>query len=169
MMLYFIHTRKNAGTSVIDFLGRTGVKFNVVDAPVPNGVSIAIARNPYTRCVSAWKYCSTTRNRSLLDCLADPPKPGDISSSWVKPGHDYRHFTKKQSQFMFSGDQQPSYTLRFENLENDLRDLCLTLDLPFVRLNHYNKGSYHHTLTDEEREAVYQFYKEDFEKLGYDK
>ena len=170
MRLAFIHTRKNAGTSIIDFLGRTGVDFNVIDNPreAMGRVSFAVKRNPYTRCVSAWKYCRSTRNRALLDCLSNPPQPGELHPD-LKPGHDYRHFTKTQSQFMFDNELGPTHILLFENLEQDLQDMCSMYKIPFVKLDKFNVGTYNHILTDEEREAIYQFYKEDFDNLGYEK
>lgn len=172
MKLAFIHVRKNAGTSIKEFFGRTGVDLKVVDSPseAMGCVSFAVARNPYTRCVSSWKYCRSTRNRSLIDCLNNPPNVDDLDpTGLVKPGHDYRHFTKKQCDFMFDGDIGPSHILTFETLEDDLRKLCLMYGIPFVKLDKYNVGTYQHTLTDLEYEAIYQFYKEDFDKLGYSK
>lgn len=172
MRLAFIHVRKNAGTSIKEFFGRTGTDLLVVDKPTEamGCVSFAVARNPYTRCVSSWKYCRSTKDKPLIDCLSDPPRAGALDpSGLLKPGHDYRHFTKTQCDFMFDGDIGPSHILTFEHLERDLQRLCLMYDIPFVKLDKYNVGTYTHQLTDREREAIYQFYREDFERLGYNK
>ena len=173
MRLGFIHVRKNAGTSLIDFFDRTGVDLKVVNRPgdAIGCVTFAVARNPYTRCVSAWKYCSSTKHRPLLDCLRNPPQITDIDidKNWLKPGHDYRHFTKTQSHFIFDNGLRPSHILSFENLEHDLQNLCQMYDIPFVKLHYYNVGQYNHQLTDLEYEAIYQSYKEDFDNLGYNK
>jgi hypothetical protein len=167
MRFAFIHVRKNAGTSINDALYQACVSFTVVDSlkTVTDWVSFTVVRNPYTRCISSWKYCSSTRDRSLLDCLHNPPPRGDLK----KPDHDYVHFTMKQSEFIFDGENRPTHILRFEHLQKDLDNMFKLYNVSPVELKKLNIGNYEYQLTDEEREAVYQFYKEDFERLGYDK
>jgi hypothetical protein len=174
MKLTFIAVRKNASTSMTDFFNRSGVELTVVSrlAGNRNHVSVAVARNPYTRCISSWKYCLTTRDRPLLECLADPPKITDINYPNVgdySPGYDYRHFTRTQSEVIFNGKFQPTHILRYETLEDDLEAFCEMYQIPFTLLRTLNVGKYSYTLTDQEREAIYEFYKDDFINLGYEK
>ena len=169
LKLYFIHVRKNAGMSLIDFFFRAGVDVEAVNRPVMGGLSIGVTRNPYTRCVSGWRHCQTTRDRKLIECLADPPQPNEPSGEGLRPGHDYRHFTKKQVDFLFDGSITPTYILRFENLQKDLYNLCSEIDIPFVGLNHFNKNEYEYMLSHDEREAIHQLFLEDFNQLGYEK
>ena len=174
MKLTFIAVRKNASTSMIDFFNRTGIELSVVSKLDKNKdhMSVAVSRDPYTRCISSWKYCHTTRDRPLLECLANPPKLTDINApkfNQYSPGHDYRHFTRTQSQCIFNGNLRPTHILRYETLEDDLELFCEIYKIPFTLLNTINVGTYTHILTDEEREAIYQFYKEDFDNLGYEK
>jgi hypothetical protein len=169
LKLYFIHVRKNAGMSLIDFFFRAGVDVEVVNRPVKDCLSVGVARNPYSRCVSGWRHCHTTRDRKLIDCLANPPGPNDPSGEGLKLGHDYRHFTKKQVDFLFDGGIIPSYILKFENLYDDLYKLCSEIDIPFVGLNHFNNNQYEYMLSDYERQAIQQLFLEDFNQLGYEK
>lgn len=163
--------RKNASTAIDNFLSRACVSYTSVDSlqQVPQGwVSFAVSRNPYDRCVSAWKHCPGTHDRTLLDCLTNPPQPGDT----LITNHDYIHFTKTQSDFMFGDGLSPTHILRFENLEEDLYNMFKTYNFSreyLGELNKMNIGNYSYQLNDCEREAIYQFYKEDFDKLGYNK
>jgi hypothetical protein len=75
----------------------------------------------------------------------------------------------KQSEFIFDGENRPTHILRFEHLQKDLDNMFKLYNVSPVELKKLNIGNYEYQLTDEEREAVYQFYKEDFERLGYDK
>ena len=67
-------------------------------APANGIISFGVIRNPYTRCISSWKYCESTRPRTLLDCLKTPP---DKKVSCRNPGHDYKHFTLPQSHWLY--------------------------------------------------------------------
>ena len=44
----------------------------------------SVIRNPWDRFIFAWKYCASTRHRSLHDVIASLPREG----------HDYRHLTR---------------------------------------------------------------------------
>ena len=169
-MLNFIHTRKNAGTSIIDFLNQTGIDFCVIDNPrqAKNNFSFAIKRNPYSRCISSWMHCESTKNRDLLDCLNNPPRQEEMCTGLLQ-GHDYRHFTQTQSQFIFNNGVGPTHILSFEHLDRDLEQMCSLYDIPFVKLNKLNVGNYNYELSSDEREKIYEFYEEDFHKLGYNK
>jgi hypothetical protein len=70
---------------------------------------------------------------------------------------------------VFNGKLQPTHILRYETLEDDLEAFCEMYQIPFTLLRTLNVGKYSYTLTDQEREAIYQFYKEDFDNLGYEK
>src|SRR5436305_12771898 len=93
----FVHQRKCAGSSIM----RTfDVPFGTLDwdfmkdgllseppAAAPAGYfRFAVARNPWDRFVSGWKYCDSTRERSLQEVLDNLPLDG----------HDFRHVTRPQ-------------------------------------------------------------------------
>ena len=163
----FINVHKNAGTSIYDLLSKLLVNYTVISSPKKddNHISFAVSRNPYTRCVSSWKHCLSTRDRSLLDCLANPPSRGDKK----RPHDDYTHFTMKQSEFMFKDGLKPTHILRFEHLQEDLESMFRLYNISIPALKKLNGGNYNYTLSDEECEAIYEFYKEDFDNLGYEK
>lgn len=164
----FLPVYKNASIAIHHFLDCSLINFTSVNKlqDVPSGwVSFCVARNPYTRCVSSWQYVENLKNRPLLDCLANPP----VIDGFSDPD-DYDHFTKKQSEFMFHDGLRPDHILRFENLEQELSDLLQLYNKHTdARLQRLNVGEYNYTLNNEEREAIYQFYKEDFINLGYEK
>lgn len=173
--LTFIHVRKNAGTSLIEYLQGLDADIEIAYDFVRRSdrVVFGVARNPYDRCLSSWKYCHSTKNRPLLDVLANPPKRTDTDSGnpHHTPGHDYRHFTRTQSSFLFDVNHGPDKILRFEHLFDDLQDFLdrynvETFGRPLPHLN-ANPHPSVETLTDEERWAIHRFYKEDFDNLGY--
>ena len=167
MIFAFINVHKNAGTSIYDLLSKLLVNYTVISSPkkVDNYILFAVSRNPYTRCVSSWQHCISTRDRPLLDCLANPPLRGNDK----RPDDDYTHFTMKQSEFMFKDGLGPTHILRFEHLQEDLEKMFGLYNIKIPQLKKLNSGNYNYTLNEEEREAIYQFYKEDFINLGYEK
>ncbi len=78
-------------------------------------------RNPWDRFISGWKYCTTTRHRSLHDVLANLPREG----------HDYRHLTRPQHAILYdeNGRLIVEYIIRFESLQ-DFDRVCDTIRKP---------------------------------------
>ena len=60
---------------------------------------------------------------------------------------------------------------RFENLESDFAEVCRRIEIPFDGLPHWNRtgggDDYLDYFDADSLRAVEQFYREDFEKLGY--
>lgn len=84
----FVHQRKSAGTSVKAMFGDLPEadrgRFNAgvlgpewdPDAPVVRDYfKFTVIRNPWDRFVSGWRYCRSTRGRSLIDVLENLPRP----------------------------------------------------------------------------------------------
>ena len=201
--ILFIHIRKNAGHSIGKFFRKLGLvkeelwrttaaasdESVTLKTPLSDGLlkpvdpstqgmrklelflaikkytSFAIVRNPYERVLSCWKYCKSTKNRDLKDCLKNPPKKG----------HDHRHFTLKQTDFI-AYDKQiiVDYVLRIETLQSDLEKMCnsIGIDLKGAKIPHIHKQKYKaitEGLTPSGKQKIYEAYKEDFELLGYEK
>jgi hypothetical protein len=184
MDLLFVHVRKNAGTSIQQYFDdifywlETSYDPELLESPIPSDwVTFGVARNPYDRCISSWKYCHSTRDRPLLDCLANPPQPWEQipDMQHLNRGHDYRHFTRTQCSFLFNKARTKSvdHILRFETLQEDIEALCEKYDIETYgrKLPHLNAGISRpqHILSLQERDAIYNFYQEDFTLLGYDR
>ncbi len=97
----FVHQRKSAGTSVKalfpDAVGEDRRRFNngVLDpdwrpdnALIRDYHSFTVVRNPWDRFVSGWKFCRSTRDRPLLDVLANLPRER-LLSNILAPGASF--------------------------------------------------------------------------------
>ena len=176
--LALVHVRKNAGSALRQFFVDLNYPMEVL-GDFPDDYSryrlFGVARNPYDRCISGWKYCDSTRPRTLLDCLANLPDVDHVPSNpTLVVGHDWRHFTATQCHYLYHETRlfTVDFLLRYENLEDHLMALCdhLNIQTHKVRLKCVNAGYYRPkdvSLTDEERSAVYNHFKEDFNLLGY--
>jgi len=118
----FIHQRKCAGTAVIMAFGLlpSDPHFHYMNDRVLNAeytqrpahyFVFSVVRNPWDRFISGWKYCASTRHRTLRDVLLDPPQTG----------HDYRHLTRLQADILFDGQNRPAaeFVMRYETIQND--------------------------------------------------
>ena len=174
LKLGFAHNRKTGGTSIRKFFRDNEYPLvrlnegNMLDIGI---ISFGVIRNPYTRCISSWKYCESTRTRTLLDCLKTPP---DEEVAYYTHGHDYRHFTLPQSHWLHhpTTNKRVDHLIKFENLEEEIYNLCDQYEIEIKKMfPKENAGKYDHNiqLTSEEKEAIYNFYKVDFDIFGFKK
>ena len=171
--LIFVHQRKCAGQSIraalgplpaeLDGMYQDGVLSPEWDDRVRNHLKIAVIRNPWDRFVSGWRYCRSTRQRSILQALENLPRRG----------HDYRHVTRQQTETIFGADGRISvdFVLRFECLQADFDALCKMLGKDPEPLPHANKGSgetrYSDLFGPQERELFAKHFANDVRSLGY--
>ena len=171
--LIFVHQRKCAGISIREALGRLppeldGMYQDGVLSPewgehVGDYLRVAVIRNPWDRFVSGWRYCRSTKDRSVLEALRNLPSRG----------HDYRHVTRQQTETIFTKDGRIAVdlVLRFERLQDDFDALCDTLGIRHLKLPHKNKGSrganYAQLFGPHERELFAQQFTNDVRMLGY--
>lgn len=173
--LSYVHARKTGGTSIIDFFKEIGVKISVFSSlkNVPDDTFIfASVRNPYERAVSGWKYCSSTKYKTLAVALKYPPKKTDIPKEyWLSVGHDYRHFTKSQTESYVWESKRIDWLLRAETLADDMKKMCdhLSIDTKSTTIKVLRKGTYEYDLTDLDRELIYERFKNDFINFNYQK
>jgi hypothetical protein len=154
-----------------------------------NSFKIASVRNPYTRIISSWAYCETTKNRDLKDCILNPPMLDNINYLRNKSGnsnnsydylkldidllkyHDYHHFTVQQCDYLYhNGEKLYDYLIRFENLQEDIIKLLdiLQINNDNITINHLNTSDKTNKyLDDESKELIKIKYKDDFELLNY--
>jgi hypothetical protein len=171
--LIFVHQRKCAGLSIRSALGhlpedlnrmyQDGVLSPEWGDDVGQYIKVAVIRNPWDRFVSGWRYCRSTKERSLPNTLSDPPSSG----------HDYRHVTRQQTATLFTQDGQLAvdFVLRFETLQADFAALCQILSIPRRPLPHKNKGSgdvsYTELFGPRQQELFANRFRDDVRMLGY--
>ena len=169
----FIHQRKCAGSSIIDTFGFkiSDPEWHVMNDGVvsPEYVSdtsgyfrFAVARNPWDRFVSGWKYLAATRDRSLRDVLTNLPQVGK----------DYRHLTRPQHTTLCdqNGRLIVDYLIRFEWLQQDFDAVCKIIGKPRRKLPHVNKGDrahYSEYFDEECRQLFLRHFAKDVELFGY--
>lgn len=172
--MVFLHIPKCAGTSIREWLVKYALatpdpeyidQHNLTSAyngPLP---TFAVVRNPYDRHLSWYKFCLRRvkelgeRSFSFQEFTDGLPKVKEMFTKrglyWGQPQTDW--FT----------DKKPTYTLKYENLEQDFiivqhKHSCYK---PLLRLN----ISEEHSAKYNERiaEQVYNLYKPDFEMFEY--
>lgn len=174
----FIHQRKSAGTSIKllfkDVVPNSPEWHDYTDgvlhpywsddnAYVREYFKFTVIRNPWDRFVSGWKYCSSTRDRSMIDVLNSLPKSG----------HDYRHITRQQTETIV--DQSESFVVdrlfRFESLEDVAVELRAILGLRATKIPKVNvaepRANYREHFGVKERELFSNHFSDDVRLLGY--
>ena len=131
-------------------------------------ITFGITRNPYTKAVSAWKYCKAIKNKPLLDVLYNPPQPRRHNN------HDWIHFSRTQSEGLFydlntvTPQKNVDLLFKFEDLEKLTNFLFLIFGYSFS-LKHINitKNKPHYDISEEEIKMINENYKLDFKLLDY--
>ena len=172
----FVHQRKCAGMAVISALGvdRHDPDFHFANdgilSPewtdqadlVDRYFTFAVVRNPWDRLVSGWKYCRTTRDRSIVSVLRRPPRKG----------HDYRHVTRSQSETIFGpdGTLAVDHLIRYERLDEGFAEVCEMLGvagIPLPRANIGERPPHDDVFDATARRLSERRYHEDIDRLGY--
>ena len=170
--LIFVHQRKCAGCSIISAFGLTpdepdwafmndGALSPEYPARPRDHLVVSIVRDPWDRFVSGWKYCRSTRGRSLREVLLKPPAEG----------HDFRHLTRPQHAILFDQDR-PIFDrlMRFETVQADFDRLCDEIGKPrceLPRLNVGRRGPAASYFDEETRRLFVDRYGRDLELFGY--
>jgi hypothetical protein len=167
----FCHIPKNAGSSIFQFLANNA-GHSIVDKKKTNSFVCAFVREPYDRFLSCYYYLKSG-GKSFHSDLSDRDKyigDSDISD-FIKnklefASQNQTHF-RPQSYWIPNG---ADFTGRFETLQEDFDRLMGILNLPKenLPLTNFSKRE-NYTFTPEEKEIIYQVYKEDFERFGYSK
>ena len=134
---------------------------------IDNYYEFVFVRNPYDRLVSLWTYTNTMGPLNLR-CSLD----AFINELLEKQ-------TKRSTNNIY--DPQVTWTtepltknlhiFRYEEIDKAWAELVSALDLgdvelPVVNTSRY-EGEFAVTLSEEQRDKIYQIYQEDFETLGY--
>lgn len=169
----FIHQRKCAGTAIKRAFGlrpedadwhayNDGCLDPAFAERPADYLVFSVVRNPWDRFVSGWRYCRSTRRRSLESVLLDPPREG----------HDFRHLTRPQHQILFDAEGRAVFDvlLRYESLQADFDALCRRLQRPAGPLDRCNGGAhapYRDYFDERTRELLAQRYARDIELFDY--
>jgi len=169
----FIHQRKCAGTSIIRAFGfspddpdwhfmNDGVLSSEYESSPAGYFRFSVVRNPWDRFVSGWKYCATTRDRSLHDVLADLPREG----------HDYRHLTRPQHAILYDEEGRliVDDVIRFESLQQGFDRVCDIIGKPrgeLAPLNRGDRGRYADYFDEDGRRSFLRHFGRDAELFGY--
>lgn len=156
----------------------------------------SFVRNPYDRFVSAWKWGELkfskegdlafyNKERAVsfeeyVSLTTDLDYRKDNKNLWSE--YDEYH-TLPQFEFFpnlngghyFSDKINPEFTCdfigRFENINEDFNKVCLAISIKELKLPHaYNSKTFKQPFqwTDELKEKVHNFYKNDFELFNYE-
>ncbi len=195
--LVFIHIPKNAGTTFKSVLYSTHgdvewerpftdekkythspLKSFYASFPESNDYKvITIIRNPYERAVSWYSYYRTPtyyNRHPQMRALHYAQQPFLEFLKWYN-----RSFKSKWEMlpqvwwYTHKNKLHSDYQIRFENLEQDINKVSNELDMDIIKIPHNNKSSESFNIDDvycdESITIVNRWYKEDFEKLGYEK
>jgi Sulfotransferase family len=172
----FVRQRKCASTSIVRAFGlepeSSDGKFSSQGVLSPSWrkqrelyqryLVFAVVRNPWDRFVSGWRYCNSTRERSLVEVLRDPPASG----------HDYRHLTRPQHATLLGdgGELIVDRVVRFEHLQEDFDEVCRTVGMAPARLQRINVTPHppYREVFDTESRALFDgLFQRDISLFGY--
>ena len=126
----------------------------------------AVVRNPYSKIVSAYKYGNKIKdadhlNSFIKDKLTNFEKNKFWNGCHILPQHYYTH-----------GKKKVDYILKFENLDNDFKQLMIDnniVTLPLPKNNKSNSNLSVKDLNKESKDLIYEVYKKDFLFFNYPK
>ena len=177
----FIHIPKTGGISIRDgvFKGQyEGPSFGGIPDTWEYDIAFCFVRNPYDRLISAWKMFTEGTSRGGVE------NPGLTLEDFLRIVTDdrivydhrrstyeerIRHHTIPQTH-PFNCLQLADLIGRFESLQDDFDRICRRLKIGPVRLPVLNVSRHRQSMeyfSDESRCLVQEYYRQDFEQLGY--
>ena len=146
------------------FIDYAGLRIN-------NYYEFVFVRNPYDRLVSLWTYTNTTSPPHLnlacgLDAFLDELLEGKTRRSTNNLYDPQVTWTKEPL-------TNNLHIFKYEEIDRAWAELVRVLDLgdlelPVINNSRY-EGEYNITLSQEQRDKIYQLYREDFEAFGYER
>lgn len=183
--LIFIHIPKNAGTSITDFLknnmnNNNINKLHVNCSTLKNQIKnyndyfkFCVVRNPYDRAVSFYNYY----NRIDINGPFGPIVKQNTKNfkDFVKNCMKNEYMIHLRLQYNMISDNLGNILvdkiIKYENLENDLKETLKNYNLDFTKFKHLNKSTYDNYKNYYDNETillVQNYYKKDFESFDYD-
>jgi len=191
--IIFIHIPKTAGSSIehllrdegkyeLDFIGvrngrsthhYMGIELKLILKELyPTYYKFSFVRNPYDRLISEYFWCRINNvghkfNKTFdefLDYVEDVIK----NKKFFKPIEN-DHFIPQYSFLFFNNKLLVNNIFKYEDIETVIPLIKKRLKIKTV-LQHLNKSNKNEiTLTNEQKERIYNLYKIDFQTFNYEK
>lgn len=191
--IIFIHIPKTAGSSIehllrdegkyeLDFIGvrngrsthhYMGIELKMILKELyPTYYKFSFVRNPYDRLISEYFWCRINNvghkfNKTFdefLDYVEDVIK----NKKFFKPIEN-DHFIPQYSFLFFNNKLLVNNIFKYEDIETVIPLIKKRLKIKTV-LQHLNKSNKNEiTLTNEQKERIYNLYKIDFQTFNYEK
>jgi hypothetical protein len=191
--IIFIHIPKTAGSSIehllrdegkyeLDFIGvrngrsthhYMGIELKMILKELyPTYYKFSFVRNPYDRLISEYFWCRLNNvghkfNKTFdefLDYVEDVIK----NKKFFKPIEN-DHFIPQYSFLFFNNKLLVNNIFKYEDIETVIPLIKKRLKIKTV-LQHLNKSNKNEiTLTNEQKERIYNLYKIDFQTFNYEK
>jgi len=182
--VYFVHIAKCAGTSVVDtfkiqkyptgfckggrayFLHKTPLdvrSFGLADWNwLQRSFKFTFIREPYERAASHYHWCKKHNKWNV----------GPRTTFLDYCNTSMRQFKHHGPQVRYFEGISYDFVGRFENIDEDMKKLAELLGEPETVASHLNKSnrpmSLSATYCEESKRIVEEFYREDFERFGYE-
>ena len=176
----FCHIPKTAGTSIKKALnlkvfgnGKShGIELShfIFDRKNSNCFSFAFVRNPYKRFLSAYFFLVGgglgLKQQVEKDKFIGNSDIDEFIKTKLKNSLEQEHLTP-QHHFIPDG---VDYLGKVENMQEDFNEICKVIGLDPIQLPYENRTpKYEYELTNEQKDIIYEIYKEDFIRFGYEK
>ena len=182
----FVHIPKAAGSSISKdiFFGQQVGHFYASDYKFLDHhkyndyFKFTFVRNPYTRFVSAYNYLSAGGGNGFdksfyLEHQASFASINQFVDDFFakKEIRNWIHFVPQSHFLTVNGKVEMDFVGRFEKINDDIVVLKNMLSIPvsgdFKKVN--RSVDRNEVLTNENKEKLYEYYKEDFELFGYER
>ena len=166
----FCHIPKTGGTSVKKALNVRTESHKIFDRKNSNCFSFAFVRNPYQRFLSAYFFLINggLGNKQTIEkekYIGNSDIDEFIKTKLIN-SLDQEHFTP-QHHFIPDG---VDYLGKIETIQEDFNKICEIIGIDPIELPHENTTpKYDFQLTEEQKDVIYEIYKEDFIRFGYEK
>lgn len=165
--------KSNKNTKILEFpYHRTHInQLSAKDMIEPTGLYLknyfefVVVRNPYDRIISMfhWDLDFGSKRFFTVDLYLDA-----IEKHFAE--NNLEDFYNKQTGWTTHTITGKLNIFKFENLENDWKDICYKTNIDYVELPKLNtKSDERVTLTRAQKDRYYDLVKEEFELFGYDR
>lgn len=166
----FIHIPKTGGSTIEKIFFNRHLESEHLDVEhyieYDNYFIFSIVRNPYTRIISLYNYYKNGGNKSNYDKNVINNITLD---KFIESYTSYNIKVLKPQNLFLKNSNRINYIGKFENLENEIIDICKKVNFPLKHIPHLRKTTYtnNYVISPNFVNLVNKIYKEDFEKYNY--